>query len=312
VVVWRCAKAEGFVGERQAVAECDVVIVNFNAGEFFKKAVESTLRCPLVAHVYVVDNLSTDGSLDLLPHGQNDRLSIIRNGANLGFATACNIGLARAASDNLLVLNPDCEVMEGAIDRLLDVLRSPDRVGMVGPFLVNIDGSEQAGGRRRLPTPQLVVGQISKKLQRFLPFQFSSFLLHQDPLPDQPSEVEAISGACMMVRRELIADIGPFDGEYFLHCEDLDWCMRARRHGWKVLFVPDAKVVHQKGISSRNRPLRVEYHKHKGMVRFYNKLLSERSRWLLALVTAGVWTRYAAIAMVHLLSRGLKRLRGGS
>jgi GT2 family glycosyltransferase len=293
------------------VDRCDVIIVNFNAGGFLKDSVESTLRCALVAHIYVVDNLSTDGSLDLLPHGHSDRLTIIRNSANLGFATGSNIGLARAVSENLLLLNPDCQVMEGAIDRLLTVLRSTDRVGMVGPFLVNIDGSEQAGGRRKLPTPRLVLGQTVKKLHWLLPFQFSSFLLHHEPLPDQPTEVEAISGACMMVRREMIADIGPLDGEYFLHCEDLDWCMRARRHGWKVLFVPDAKVIHQKGVSSRSRPLSVEYHKHKGMVRFYTKLLSERPRWLLAVVTAGVWTRYAAIAMVHLLSRGVKQLRGG-
>jgi GT2 family glycosyltransferase len=250
--------------------------------------------------------------LDLLPQGHSDRLTIIRNGANLGFASACNIGLTRAVSENLLLLNPDCQVMESAIDRLLTVLRSADRVGMVGPFLVNIDGSEQAGGRRKLPTPRLVLGQTTKKLQWFLPVQFSSFLLHHDPLPDQPTEVEAISGASMMVRREMIADIGLLDGEYFLHCEDLDWCMRAHRQGWKVLFVPDAKVVHQKGVSSRSRPLRVEYHKHKGMVRFYNKLLSERSRWLLTLVTTGVWTRYAAIATIHLISRGFKQLRGGS
>lgn len=291
---------------------CDVVIVNFNAGGFLKDAVASALRCGSVAHIYVVDNLSTDGSLSLFPFRQNDRLTIIRNSANLGFATACNIGLAHAVSENLLLLNPDCQVMEGAIDRLLTVLRSTDRVGMAGPFLVNIDGSEQAGGRRKLPTPRLVLGQSTKKLQWLLPFQFSSFLLHHEPLPDQPTEVEAISGACMIVRREMIADIGPLDQEYFLHCEDLDWCMRARQQGWKILFVPDAKVVHQKGVSSRSRPLRVEYHKHKGMVRFYNKLLSDRSRWLLALVTAGVWTRYAAIAMVHLLARGFKQLRGRS
>jgi GT2 family glycosyltransferase len=294
------------------VHRCDVVIVNFNAGGFLKDAVASVLRCGSVAHVYVVDNLSTDESLSLLPSRQSDRLTIIRNSANLGFATACNIGLAHAVSENLLLLNPDCQVIEGAIDRLLTVLRSTDRVGMAGPFLVNIDGSEQAGGRRKLPTPRLVLGQSTKKLQWLLPFQFSSFLLHHEPLPDQPTEVEAISGACMIVRREMIADIGPLDQEYFLHCEDLDWCMRARQQGWKVLFVPDAKVVHQKGVSSRSRPLRVEYHKHKGMVRFYNKLLSERSRWLLALVTGGVWTRYAAIAMVHLVARGFRQLRGRS
>ena len=294
---------------------CDVVIVNFNAGGFLRDAVESVLRSLSVAHVYVVDNGSTDESLDLLPRDQGDRLTTIRNGANLGFAAGCNVGLKQATASNILILNPDCQVSNGAIERLITILRSADRIGMVGPHLLNPDGSEQAGGRRRLPTPSLVLFRAAAALglRRFLPVQLPNFLLHQDPLPSSPVEVEAISGACMMACREMITDIGPLDEQYFLHVEDLDWCMRAHRAGWKILFVPDAKVVHQKGVSSQVRPLAVEYHKHKGMVRFYNKLLSEGSpRWLLALVTAGVWTRYAAIAMVHLLARGFKQLRGGS
>jgi hypothetical protein len=93
----------------------------------------------------------------------------------------------------------------------------------------------------------------------------------------------------MMVRREMIADIGPLDEEYFLHSEDLDWCMRAWRGGRKILFVPNAQVVHHKGVSSRSRRLIVEYHKHKRMIRFYRNLLGNtHSRLLLALVAAGV------------------------
>jgi hypothetical protein len=93
----------------------------------------------------------------------------------------------------------------------------------------------------------------------------------------------------MMVRREMIADIGPLDEEYFLHSEDLDWCTRAWRGGRKILFVPNAQVVHHKGVSSRSRRLIVEYHKHKRMIRFYRNLLGNtHSRLLLALVAAGV------------------------
>ena len=292
------------------MVRCDVVIVNFNAGGFLKDTVESVLRSQSVSHIYVVDNLSTDGSLDLLPNGQRDRLTIIRNTANLGFATACNMGLARASCENLLVLNPDCQVIGTAIDHLVAILRSADRVGMVGPLLVNPDGSEQAGGRRMLPTPSLVLGQLAAKLQWLVRYQFRSFLLHHEPLPDRPVEVEAISGACMMVRRELIADVGPLDENYFLHCEDLDWCMRARRRGWKILFVPEVKVVHHKGVSTGSQVLTVEYYKHTGMVRFYGKLFGGvYSPWLIALITAGVWTRFGAIAIVHLLSRCTKRIR---
>jgi GT2 family glycosyltransferase len=228
------------------VNRCDVVIVNFNAGAFLREAVESVLRSEAVAHVYVVDNFSLDASLELLQGMPGDRLTIIHNPANLGFATACNIAIKRAAAENLLLINPDCAVVGPAIDRLSAVLRSSDRIGMVGPLLLNPDGSEQPGGRRRLPTPSRVLRRSFARLLRLSHSQVPDFLMHHDPLPDRPTEVEAISGACMMVRREMIADIGPLDEEYFLHCEDLDWCMRARRHGWTILFVPDAKVLHQK------------------------------------------------------------------
>src|SRR5581483_2132205 len=99
--------------------------------------------------------------------------------------------------------------------------------------------------------------------------------------PAGPTEVEAISGACMMVRRAAATAVGPLDEHYFLHFEDLDWCMRFRLAGWTTLFVPAAKVVHQKGVSSRHRPLAVEYYKHRGMVRFYGKFLrGAYPRWL--------------------------------
>jgi GT2 family glycosyltransferase len=163
-----------------------------------------------------------------------------------------------------------------------------------------------------LPTPSLVLARLfgAARLHRLLPFRPPDFLLHKDPLPEGPAEVEAISGACMMVRGEMITDIGPLDEGYFLHGEDLDWCMRAWRRGWKVLFVPDAQVVHHKGVSSQTRPLTVEYYKHVGMVRFYRKLLGEaRPRWFLALLAAGVWTRFGGIAALQLLSRGIERIR---
>ena len=134
---------------------CDVVIVNFNAGEFLTAAVESVLRSRSVAHVYIVDNVSIDGSLDLLPRGCDARLSVIRNTANIGFAAACNLGFLRAASETSLCSTPS--VMDDAVDRLLAALRSADRVGMEGPLLLNTDGSEQAGGRRKLPKPSLVL-----------------------------------------------------------------------------------------------------------------------------------------------------------
>ena len=117
------------------------------------------------------------------------------------------------------------------------------------------------------------------------------------PLPERPVEVEAISGACMMARREAVDDVGLWDEGYFLHCEDLDWCMRFRSKGWKILFVPSARVTHYLGVSSKSRPVFVEWHKHKGMMRFYRKFFKRQyPLGLMGLVAVGVWLRFVLVA----------------
>jgi hypothetical protein len=161
------------------------------------------------------------------------------------------------------------------------------------------DGIEQGGGRRAVPTPwrSFVRAFGLARLSRRWPKLFNDFHLHRQPLPPGPIPVEAISGACMLLKREAIDDFGLMDEGYFLHCEDLDLCMRARAHGWQILFVPDAPIVHHKGGCSRERPVFVEWHKHRGMVRFYRKhFRHEYSILLMELVTLGVWLRFAAVA----------------
>ncbi len=294
------------------MSACDVVIVNFNAGLLLKDAVATALQSLAVSHVFVIDNASTDGSLDSLSSVRDNRLSVICNAANLGFAAGCNIGLTRATAEHVLLLNPDCWILEGAIERLRQVLVSSESVGMVGPLLLNPDGSEQAGGRRAVPTPRRAVMRAFGLggLRRFFPGAFSDFLLHLEPLPAEPIEVEAISGACMMVRGAAIAAVGLLDEQYFFHCEDLDWCMRFHQQGWTILFVPDAKVIHYRNVSGSQRPLATEWYKHSGMIRFYRKFLrKEYPAPLNYLVMAGVWIRFLAVAG-HLLLFGRRLMDG--
>jgi hypothetical protein len=121
--------------------------------------------------------------------------------------------------------------------------------------------------------------------------------------------VEAISGAFMMVRRDALARVGPLDEGYFLHCEDLDWCMRFRRSGRRVLFVPGATAVHHKGTSSRGRPVRVLWHMHRGMVRFYRKFFRrEYPGPFMWLVVAGVAVRFSALASLAMARNARRRL----
>jgi len=279
------------------------IIVNYNAGPLLRKCVDSLLACPLDIEIIVVDNASSDASLDGLQ--DLSQVCVIRNPANVGFAAACNIGVQASSAPFLLFLNPDCFFQPDAIAPLLAGLQSGDRVGMVGGLLVNEDGTEQGGGRRAVPTPWRSFVRAFG-LQRFAncwPKLFYDFHLHKQPLPDSPIEVEAISGACMLVKRDVMEDVGLWDEGYFLHCEDLDWCMRFRQKGWKILFVPDARISHALGACSESRRVFVEWHKHKGMLRFYRKFFwHQYPGVLMGLVVAGVWLRFG-LAVVYLTAR---------
>lgn len=288
-----------------------VIVVNYNAGPLLTACVRTAL--PQVSEVLVVDNASSDSSVEGCARQVADepRLKILRNDANLGFAAACNIGFSQAKGDFVLFLNPDCRLDEAAVLELLRALQADAAVGMVGGLLVNPDGSEQGGGRRAVPTPwrsfvrAFGLGRFAKRWPKL----FFDFYLHKQPLPDRPIEVEAISGACMLVKREVVDDVGLWDEGYFLHCEDLDWCMRFRQKGWKILFVPSARVTHTLGACSRTRPIFVEWHKHKGMMRFYRKFFRHQyPSVLMALVAVGVWLRFGLVAIYYSAKRAGRAL----
>ena len=297
------------VGTHSDKLSVSVVIVNYNAGQFLTACIDSALaQVSQVSEVLVVDNASTDLSLELCTEyfPEEPKLEIIRNTTNLGFAAACNIGIARAAGAYVLFLNPDCVLSAGSLQRMVQVLEAHSEAGMVGGLLTNEDGTEQAGGRRAVPTPwrSFVRAFGLHRFAKYWPRLFFDFHLHKQALPDRPIEVEAISGALMLVRREAIDNVGLWDEGYFLHCEDFDWCMRFRRKEWKILFVPNAPVMHHKGVCSRSRPIFVEWHKHKGMMRFYRKFFRHQYPGILMwLVALGVWLRFAAVAAYYSIRR---------
>jgi GT2 family glycosyltransferase len=291
------------------------IIVNYNAGLILREVVNLLLCSAFVTKVIVIDNGSKDNSMDEMEclADSQSRLIIIYNKANLGFAKACNIALAaNGESDYVLFLNPDCLVDEETLKALLVCMKSSLQAGMVGPLLFNTDGTEQAGGRRAVPTPWRCFVQVFGliRLRDRYPRLFSDFLLHEQPLPNAPIEVEAISGSCMLVRREALLDIGPLDEGYFLHCEDLDCCMRLRQRGWKIMFVPEAKVVHHQGMCSETRPIFVEWHKHKGMMRFYRKFFRHQYPGvLLWIVGTAVWLRFTMLVIHYTLQKIKQKLR---
>jgi len=288
-----------------------VVVVNYNAGALLSESVKDVLASTVPVEVIVVDNGSSDDSIKVLRDriGPDPRLSIIETGRNLGFAKAANIGLRRSTAEYCLILNPDCLVQPDTLEKVINtILLDPD-VGVAGCLIRNPDGSEQAGGRRSVPTPWRSFVRVLN-LDKWMPAnpRWRTFLHNLDPIPDEPVSVEAISGAFMLAPRKSLMQVGLLDEGYFMHCEDLDWCMRFRSAGWKIAFVPDAEVVHYKGTCSTSRPVFVEWHKHRGMVRFYRTHFRHQYPWPLMLVVfAAVWTRFSLLAGHILVARVVRR-----
>jgi len=280
-----------------------VIIVNYNSGALLSATVASVQRSTVPVQIFVSDNGSTDDSLALLKArlGGEPNLHIVENGANLGFAGGNNVVLPQTGGEYVLFLNPDCRVETDTLERMLAVLDARPEVGMAGCLIRNVDGSEQPGCRRFMPRPWNALMRVVN-LGKFFPENplFRDFNLTGTPLPDQPIDMEAISGAFMLVRRSALDQVGPLDTGYFLHCEDLDWCMRFTLAGYRILFVPDVVITHVKGGCSVSRPVFVEWHKHKGMIRFYRKFFRQTyPAPLLWLVYLAVWARFCAKAAYY-------------
>jgi len=282
-----------------------VIIVNFNGGKLLTHCVKSVLQSTVPVQVLVSDNHSSDGSIDFLNSEiQDSRLYVQMNGRNLGFAKGANAVLSLATGEFILFLNPDCMMQSDIIEVMLREMNKRPEVGMAGCLILNLDGTEQAGCRRRVPTPARSLIRVFRLDYPFPFLKDKGIVPHHETLPKEPVEVEAISGAFMLTRRSALADTGPMDEGYFLHCEDLDWCMRFREKGWKILFVPNVEISHAKGECSYPRPVRVEWHKHKGMIRFYRKFF--RHQYPLVLmwcVICMVWLRFAVVAVVVTVRR---------
>jgi GT2 family glycosyltransferase len=228
--------------------------------------VRRALASSLAVEVIVYDNASTDGcvaALDVLAQDER-RLRVLRGEHNLGFAVGCNRALAEATGTYALFLNPDCLVEPDTLATVVAALQADADAGVAGCVIRNPDGSEQRGCRRRLPTP----GRLAAA---FFGVRRAGYFAIEGALPPEPVAVEAISGAFMLVRREVLDRVGSFDEGYFMHWEDLDLCRRFAAAGVRILFVPTAAVAHVKGHSSRSRPWRVEWHKNLGLLRYLRR-----------------------------------------
>lgn len=265
------------------------VVVTYRSGETVDDCLQRLRQADGVTAIRVVDNNSDDGTLEIVQrHASSDaRVRFIANPDNPGFGTACNQGArdAVAGATWLAFVNPDCLVEHDTLSRLR-ALAAPQGDALLGADLVDDRGVRDGAARRRDPDFGAMLGAAlggapAPKLE--LPIDDSRAL----------QQVEAVSGALMLMPRALFERLGGFDEGYRLHAEDLDLSRRARESGALVAVANHVRVLHVRGVSSRSRPFFVEWHKHRGLWRYFRKFEApRRSGAVAAAVFAAIWLRF--------------------
>lgn len=248
-----------------------IIVVNFNAEKLLKECLESLYRetQDTSFDVWVVDNNSRDDSVRMVREDFPE-VNRIENDDNLGFSKANNQAITGSASDYILLLNPDTVVRDRAIDRMVAFMDAHPDVGISGCRVLNKDGSLQPACRRSVPTPKVAFYHLSG-LSKLFP---NSMIMAKYNLtyldPDQSHEVDAVSGAFLLIRRAVVDQIGLLDEVFFIYGEDVDWCVRAKNAGWKVMYHPEAEILHYKGGCSANSR-RTTYEFYRAMYLFHRK-----------------------------------------
>jgi hypothetical protein len=272
-----------------ADAAIAVVVVTHRSAETIGECLDRLRAAAGVAQIRVVDNASDDGTLEIVQrHALADaRLRFIANPDNPGFGIACNQGAADSDASWLAFVNPDCLPTPDALSRLRAHAQACARDALLGVDLVDEAGVRDGAARRRDPDfAAMLLRAAARRLD-----------VPVDPAATLQA-VPAISGALMLMPRGLFRRLGGFDEGYRLHAEDLDLCRRARESGAFVAVANDIAVVHVRGVSSRSRPWFVEWHKHRGLSRYFRRFEGpRRSAPVRAAVYATIWLRFPFAAL---------------
>jgi GT2 family glycosyltransferase len=247
------------------------VIINYKSRDALAEALRAlaTGAGPAMEYV-VIDNDSGDGTADMLRE-RFPEVRLIANRENVGYARAVNQGIAATSAPFVLVMNPDCVPRPGAIGALSAWLEAHPRAAIAGPRILNPDGSVEYSARS-YPTPLTFLFNRYSLLTRLFPGNpWSRQYLLSDWDHASSREVDWLSGACLLVRRVAIAEVGGMDEAFFMFNEDVDWCRRMKLAGWSNAFVAEAEVVHHIGASKSKVAPRVIWARHVGMIHYFRK-----------------------------------------
>ncbi|MBI3724368.1 glycosyltransferase family 2 protein [bacterium] len=264
------------MSEPTRVLPFSVIVVNYRARELLSRCLESLALSKVEHEAIVVDNASRDGSAELVRE-RHPGARLIVNERNLGFAHACNQGLAARRGRHALLLNPDAAILNDVLGVAGRELERRRDLGVLGARILDEDGRRQLSARA-FPSHATAFFHRYSLLTKLLPGNRGSRAYLGSDLPESgaPVAVDWVSGAAMVLREEAIAAVGGFDERFFLYAEDTDLCLSVRRAGFAVAYAPEAVVVHRIGGSSRKARPRALLERHRSMWRFYAKHYARR------------------------------------
>ncbi len=283
------------------------VIVNYNTREDLRRCLRSLEERLGRLPVVVVDNGSTDGSREMVRE-EFPWVEVAENPGNPGYASACNLGISMTEEPYVFILNSDVEFIEGGLEGIVAYMDQNPRVGALGPLVLNGDGSFQMSCRRFPSMLENVVHGFLGELWPENPFTRSYQMKGLDR--EGPCEVDWVSGAAMLLRREAAERVGGFDEAYFMYVEDVDICWRLRRAGYTVAFHPGFRLVHHIGRTSSQQSTRMLYEHHRSMFIFFRRRYPGWKGWVLAPpVLAGIAGRFLLTLAVGKARRRSERER---
>jgi len=278
-----------------------IVIVSYNTRELTARCLDSVYRelakAPFTAHVWVVDNASHDGSAEMIRQ-RYPQATLIASQENLGFARGTNLALQEIGAlspppRHVLLLNPDTEVLRGALDEMLTFLDRHPQVGAVGAQLLYADGRFQHGAFH-FPTLAMAFFDFWTIHHRLLDSRLNGRYPKRLYARGDPFPIDHPLGAAMMIRWQALEQVGPLDPGYFMYCEEIDWCLRAKAQGWQIYCVPKAKIIHLGGQSTRQFRERMFLALWKSRYRLFQRHYSKTYQILVRLIVrAGLQRRIA-------------------
>ena len=284
-----------------------VTICSWNTQDDLRACLASLERIEGVETI-VCDNNSEDGS-PMMVAEEFPWVRLLAQRTNLGFTGGQNLMIEARKAPHVLLLNSDTVDHPGANENLLRYLEANSEIGILGPKLLNPDGSLQLSCRR-FPNPLAALFRNTPLGRLFPNNRFTREYLMADFEHDVPREVDWVSGAALLARGELIDRIGGLDPEFFMFCEDVDWCWRAWKAGYKVVYLPSSTITHAIGRSTDKVPNRMIGRFHRSMWRFYRKnMLPEIALPLRPFALAGAGAALALRASLFIASNKLDRIK---